>query len=60
VPAHLVRLMNVTLHGVDKTRDYLNRNLRGVLFHGAPVAADLEKSADGTWIYPAEPAEDQA
>jgi hypothetical protein len=60
VPAHLVRLMNVTLHGVDKTRDYLNRNLRGVLFHGAPVAADLGKSADGTWIYPAEPAEDQA
>jgi hypothetical protein len=58
VPAHLVRLMNVTLHGVDKTRDYLNRNLRGVLFHGAPVASELGKDADQIWFYPAEPVED--
>jgi hypothetical protein len=55
VPAHLVRLMNVTLHGVDKTRDYLNRNLRGVLFHGAPLAAELAEGADPDWFYPPEP-----
>ncbi len=58
VPAHLVRLMNVTLHGVDKTRDYLNRNLRGVLFHGAPIASDLGNNPSDIWFYPAEPAED--
>jgi len=57
VPAHLVRLMNVTLHGVDKTRDYLNRNLRGVLFHGAPVASELGQETDQIWFYPAEPSE---
>lgn len=55
VPAHLVRLMNVTLHGVDKTRDYLGRNLRGVLFHGAPLAAELSNGADPDWFYPPEP-----
>jgi hypothetical protein len=55
VPAHLVRLMNVAIHGVDKTRDYLARNLRGVLFHGAPTAADLAAGADPDWFYPPEP-----
>ncbi|MBP0446898.1 hypothetical protein J8J14_19160 [Roseomonas sp. SSH11] len=55
VPAHLVRLMNVALHGVDKTRDYLARNLRGVLFHGAPTAADLAAGAEPDWFYPPEP-----
>jgi hypothetical protein len=60
MPAHLVRLMNVMMHGVDKTRDYLARNLRGVLFHGAPVAAELAVGADHAWFYPAEPAEDAA
>ena len=55
VPAHMVRLMNVALHGVDKTRDYLARNLRGVLFHGAPVAADLAGGASPDWFYPPEP-----
>ncbi|WP_431284351.1 hypothetical protein ACQW02_05950 [Humitalea sp. 24SJ18S-53] len=55
IPAHLVRLMNVTLHGVDKTRDYLARNLRGVLFHGAPLASELADGPDPDWFYPPEP-----
>ncbi len=55
VPIRLVRLMNVTIHGIDKTRDFLNRNLRGVLFHGAPIAADLTAGYDGPTFYPPEP-----
>ncbi|MCW2239764.1 hypothetical protein [Azospirillum canadense] len=55
VPAHITRLLNVGLHGIDKTRDFLNRNLRGVLFHGAPTPADLGAGADPSWFYPAEP-----
>lgn len=55
-PAHIARLMNVGLHGIDKTRDFLDRNLRGVLFHGAPLAAEIAAgSADDHWFYPAEP-----
>jgi hypothetical protein len=58
VPAHITRLLNVGIHGIDKTRDFLNRNLRGVLFHGAPTAADLPGShTDPHWFYPAEPQE---
>ncbi|MBD1552142.1 hypothetical protein [Pseudomonas typographi] len=56
VPAHITRLLNVGLHGIDKTRDYLNRNLRGVLFHGAPLPEDLAAgNADNHWFYPSEP-----
>ncbi|RVV99229.1 hypothetical protein EKE94_00585 [Mesobaculum littorinae] len=55
VPIALVRLMNVTVHGIDKTRDYLNRNLRGVLCHGAPTPDDLRAGECGDWFYPEEP-----
>ncbi len=57
VPAHITRLLNVGIHGIDKARDFLNRNLRGVIFHGAPTPTDLASgSADPHWFYPAEPA----
>ena len=55
VPIDLVRLMNVGIHGIDKTRDFLSRNLRGVLYHGAPTPDDLRAGYTGTWYYPAEP-----
>jgi hypothetical protein len=58
VPAHITRLLNVGIHGIDKARDFLNRNLRGVLFHGAPLPADIASgSADPFWFNPAEPAQ---
>jgi hypothetical protein len=55
VPIDLVRLMNCGIHGVDKTRDFLNRNLRGVLYHGAPTPADIRSGRADAWFYPAEP-----
>ncbi|MBD9524131.1 hypothetical protein ACN9MC_32155 [Ensifer adhaerens] len=55
-PAHITRLLNVGIHGIDKTRDFLDRNLRGVLFHGAPLPEDIASgNADALWFYPAEP-----
>ncbi|KQV25396.1 hypothetical protein ASC97_25705 [Rhizobium sp. Root1203] len=55
-PAHITRLLNVGIHGIDKTRDFLDRNLRGVLFHGAPIPEDIASgTADDLWFYPAEP-----
>ncbi|OSP54780.1 hypothetical protein [Pseudoruegeria sp. SK021] len=58
VPIDLVRLMNVAFHGIDKTRDYLQRNLRGVLFQGAPTRDDLRAGIGARWFYPGEPAND--
>ncbi|GAA2814725.1 hypothetical protein EDC40_107223 [Aminobacter aminovorans] len=55
VPIDLVRLMNCGIHGVDKTRDFLNRNLRGVLYHGAPTPDEIRSGFVGTWFYPSEP-----
>lgn len=56
VPAHITRLLNVGIHGIDKTRDFLDRNLRGVLFHGAPVPEDIASgNSNDLWFYPAEP-----
>jgi len=56
VPIDVVRLMNVGLHGIDKTRDYLNRNLRGVLFHGAPLPDEIAAGTNTEWFWPQEPA----
>nr|WP_244641366.1 hypothetical protein [Tianweitania populi] len=55
VPIDLVRLLNVAIHGIDKTRDFLNRNLRGVLYHGAPTPQDIRSGHTGPWFYPPEP-----
>ena len=54
-PAHVVRLLNAAFHGIDKTRDFLDRNLRGVLLHGAPTADDIAAGESGPWFHPAEP-----
>ncbi|MDF0602117.1 hypothetical protein P1J78_15355 [Psychromarinibacter sp. C21-152] len=55
VPIDIVRLMNVTFHGIDKTRDFLQRNLRGVLYHGAPTRDDIRAGRGDRWFYPEEP-----
>ncbi|MGE3371470.1 MAG: hypothetical protein AB7I79_22220 [Rhizobiaceae bacterium] len=55
-PAHIIHLMNAGVHGIDKAQDYLGRWVRGVLFHGAPLAEELGSGqAEQHWFYPAEP-----
>ncbi len=62
IPIHIVRMINVAIHGIDRGRDYLGRNLRGVLFQGAPLPDDIHAGASHDWYYPAEPrlAQDQS
>ncbi|GAA0529241.1 hypothetical protein [Pigmentiphaga daeguensis] len=55
VPCEITRFINIGIHGIDKTRDYLQRNLRGVIYQGAPTAADIAAGADPHWFYPQEP-----
>jgi hypothetical protein len=54
VPVHLIRLMNVAVYGIDKTRDYLGRNLRGLMFHGAPPR-ELLAGGGSDWFWPVRP-----
>ncbi|MFD3608845.1 hypothetical protein ACFWXA_12375 [Streptomyces atroolivaceus] len=56
VPARIIRLANAALYGLERTKDYLGRDLRGVIFQGAPTAADLGAAdAAGPWFWPAVP-----
>jgi hypothetical protein len=55
VPIDIVGMMNVAIHGIDKTRDYLGRNLRGVLYHGAPLPDEIASGTSEDWFWPVEP-----
>ncbi|MQA03442.1 MAG: hypothetical protein GEV07_12195 [Streptosporangiales bacterium] len=57
-PAEIIRLVNVAFYGLDKTCDFLNRNLRGLLFHGAPSRSDLTagRGPHQDWFWPTRPA----
>lgn len=57
VPIEIVGMMNIALHGIDKTRDYLSRNLRGVIFQGAPLPDEIAAGVADDWFWPAEPAQ---
>ena len=55
VPGDITRLINIAIHGLDKTRDYLQRSLRGVIYQGAPTVDDIAAGIGGDWFYPKEP-----
>ncbi len=56
IPCDITRLVNIGIHGLDKTRDYMQRALRGVIYQGAPTVDDIANGADPDWFWPAEPA----
>lgn len=49
VPARLIRLMNAFIHGLDRTEDYLNRNILGLIFEGAPFRDELADADPSGW-----------
>jgi hypothetical protein len=56
VPAHITRMLNGAIHGLDKTRDAMGRVIRGVLMQGAPLPEELAGgSGDEHWFNPPEP-----
>lgn len=57
-PTDLIRTVNSAFYGLDKTKDHLDRSLRGLIFHGAPTRTQLDEPWAADWFAPAEP--DQA
>jgi hypothetical protein len=55
IPCDITRFINIGIHGIDKTRDYQQRALRGVLFQGAPTREDIARGTSSDWFHPAEP-----
>ncbi|WP_449281900.1 hypothetical protein [Leucobacter sp.] len=49
VPVWLVRLMNAFVHGLDRTEDFLNRSVLGLIFDGAPFRDELASAHSDTW-----------
>ncbi|MBB5136650.1 hypothetical protein HNP84_006401 [Thermocatellispora tengchongensis] len=56
VPVHIIRLANAAFYGLDRTKDFLNRTLRGLIFQGAPSREELAGADPRGWWHPAEPA----
>ncbi|HLJ72289.1 MAG TPA: hypothetical protein VKU03_13295 [Roseiarcus sp.] len=56
MPAHITRMLNGAVHGLDKTRDAMGRVIRGVIMQGAPLPEELAAGAgDPHWFNPPEP-----
>ena len=56
IPAHITKLLNSGLHGLDKTVDAMDRGICGVLFQGAPLPEEIASgTADMDWANPARP-----
>lgn len=56
IPCDITRFINISIHGLDKTRDYQQRALRGVIYQGAPTPDEIASgTADVHWFYPQEP-----
>jgi hypothetical protein len=56
VPAHITRMLNGAVHGLDKTRDAMGRVVRGVIMQGAPLPEELASgTGDPHWFNPPEP-----
>jgi hypothetical protein len=57
IPAHITRMLNGAVHGLDKTRDAMGRVIRGVIMQGAPLPEELASgTGDSHWFNPPEPA----
>lgn len=53
-PMQITRLVNAAFQGLDKTVNYRDRAVLGVLFQGAPSRDELP-GWQGDWCWPAEP-----
>ncbi|VTU46517.1 hypothetical protein SRS16P3_00229 (plasmid) [Variovorax sp. SRS16] len=55
IPCDITRFINIGIHGIDKTRDYQQRALRGVMYQGAPTVEDIASGTHTDWFHPEEP-----
>lgn len=55
----LVKLVMVGFYGLEKPVDFLDRNSRGIMFHGAPARDELGGRLEPGWFYPLLPGADE-
>ena len=49
VPVWIVRFMNACIHGLDRTEDFLNRSVLGLIYDGAPFRDELAGARADDW-----------
>lgn len=55
VPVWVIRFVNSFVHGLDRTEDHLGRDVRGLIFEGAPYRDEIADAdaAEWWWSYEA-------
>lgn len=49
VPVWVIRFINSFIHGLDRTEDHMGRDVRGVIFEGAPYRDEIANADAATW-----------
>ena len=68
VPVWVIRFVNSFIHGLDRTEDHMGRDVRGLIFEGAPYRDEIADADAATWWWSyskpelavAQPADSQA
>src|SRR5690606_39199733 len=49
VPVWVIRFVNSFIHGLDRTEDHMGRDVRGLIFEGAPYRDEIADADPATW-----------
>lgn len=49
VPVWVIRFVNSFIHGLDRTEDHMGRDVRGLIFEGAPYRDEIVDADASTW-----------
>lgn len=49
VPVWVIRFVNSFIHGLDRTEDHMGRDVRGIIFEGAPYRDEIGDADASTW-----------
>ena len=49
VPVWVIRFINSFIHGLDRTEDHMGRDVRGLIFEGAPYRDEIGNADAATW-----------
>ncbi|WP_210604492.1 hypothetical protein [Brevibacterium oceani] len=49
VPVWVIRFINSFIHGLDRTEDHMGRDVRGLIFEGAPYRDEIADADPATW-----------
>lgn len=49
IPVWVIRFVNSFIHGLDRTEDFMGRDVRGIIFENAPFRDSIDTANDSEW-----------